>query len=69
MLYSASGFSHVKYELDNDQLVIELKYNRLTSKENPTGDFRISIEDDFSEVNQVFIKGEQEADLVEIWSR
>ncbi len=66
---SSPGFSHFEYFLEDGILYIELKYTRLTGSKSSSGDFELEINEDFSLLNKIFLKGETEGQYMLIWNR
>lgn len=66
--YSAVGFSGYKYTIKDENLYLQLRYT-LVNKINPHGDFSFRIEDDFKDINKIFLQGSEPNDTKLIWKK
>lgn len=66
---SSMGFSGYKYTIVDKKLYLQLRYS-LVSKINPTGEYKISINDEeMNSVNRIFIQGKEKDDYKLAWMR
>lgn len=65
---SAKAFVKHKYKIKDDVLYLKLRY-ALATKKNRSGDFNITITDDLSNVNKIYLQGKSKDDLKLLWER
>lgn len=66
---SANGYSGYDYEIEGDTLYLQLNYTTLVSSKTPSGDFDITINDNFTNIKRVYIEGEKQGYLLLVWER
>ncbi|MFN7253393.1 MAG: zf-HC2 domain-containing protein [Anaerobacillus sp.] len=66
---SANGYNGFDYQIEGDSLYLQLKYTTLVSSRNPSGDFEITINENFTNIKKVYIEGEKQGYLLLVWER
>lgn len=65
---SAQAFSGYRYQIKGNEVYIKIRYS-IAGRFNRYGDSQISIEDNFENVQRVYLQGRKKGDIRLIWSK
>ncbi len=65
---SAQAFSGYRYQIKGEEVYIKIRYS-IAGRFNKDGDSEISIEDNFENIQRIYLQGQKKDDIRLIWSK